>query len=77
MNVGKVLQSSRFSTIDPAVAVALPIAVAPFGYLVGYLFVVHLVASEAEAVWLTTVVATTLAFLGYSLAFDTDSGPDR
>ncbi|KAB1196652.1 MULTISPECIES: hypothetical protein [Haloferax] len=57
----------RLSSIDPADAVSIPIVVAPFGYLIGSLFVTHLVGSESAAVWMTTVALTSLAFLVVSM----------
>jgi hypothetical protein len=55
-------------TIDPAVAVSLPIAVAPFGYLFGSLFVTHLFSSETRAVWMATVALTSLTLLVYAVS---------
>ncbi len=52
--------------IRPAAAAAIPIAVAPFGYLLGALFVVHLGPSETRAVWLTTVLLTSITLAGYA-----------
>ncbi|WP_411968302.1 hypothetical protein [Haloferax sp. YSSS75] len=50
----------KLSSIDPVVAVSLPITIAPFGYLLGWSFGVHLFRSEAEAVLVTTVLLTSL-----------------
>ncbi|WP_313694864.1 hypothetical protein [Halorarum halobium] len=55
------------SEVDPVVAVCLPIVVAPFGSLLGGLFVSHLLRSEIDAVWVTTAVLTSLSFLVVSL----------
>ncbi|WP_255152882.1 hypothetical protein [Halorarius halobius] len=63
MSVFKGRLTSRLSDIDPVVAMCLPIVVAPFGYLLGGLFITHLVRSEIEAVWLTTVALTVLSFV--------------
>jgi hypothetical protein len=53
---------ARLSPLDPIVAVSVVVAVAPVGYLLGWLFVVHLVP-PATAVWLSTVVVTVAALL--------------
>jgi hypothetical protein len=53
---------SRFAPLDPVVAASVVVAAAPVGYLVGWLFVVHLVP-RPTAVWLSTVVASVLALL--------------
>ena len=53
------LDRPRLSPLDPVAAVAVVVAVAPVGYLLGWLFVVHLVPL-ARAVWLSTVVVTLL-----------------
>jgi hypothetical protein len=53
---------SRLSPLDPVAAVSVVVAVAPVGYLLGWLFVVHLVPL-ATAVWLSTVVVTIAALL--------------
>ncbi|WP_254838797.1 hypothetical protein [Natronomonas marina] len=65
--------SPRSGGGSPVATAAIPIAVAPFGYLLGALFVVHLGLSEARAVWLTTVLLTSLALAGY--AWRSDDGP--
>jgi len=67
MRVGKALHPRSSASIDSVSAAAIPIAVAPFGYLLGNLFVVHLVPSVVQAVWLSTVVLTVIALLGYGL----------
>lgn len=61
--------NGRLSAIDPVVAVCLPIAVAPFSYLIGSLFISHLIRSEIEAVWLTTVALIVLSFFAFSWRF--------
>ena len=66
MSAGTGRLDGTLSDIDPVVAVCLPVAVAPFGYLIGSLFVSHLVRSEIEAVWLTTVALTALSLLVFS-----------
>jgi hypothetical protein len=53
---------ARLSPLDPVAAVSVVVAVAPVGYLLGWLFVVHLVPL-ATAVWLSTVVVTAVALL--------------
>ncbi|WP_254532768.1 hypothetical protein [Natrinema gelatinilyticum] len=62
MSVSKGRLDGRLSDIDPVVAMSIPIVVAPFGFLIGSLFFTHLVRSEIEAVWLTTVALTVLSF---------------
>ena len=51
------------STVPALGAAAVPIATAPFGYLGGGLFTVHLVGDETTAVWLTTVGLSSIALL--------------
>lgn len=58
---------TRMSTIPLRYAVSIVVATAPFGYLLGSLFTVHLVAPEPVAVWLTTVVVAVLGLLLWSL----------
>lgn len=58
------------SDVPPVAAACLPVVVAPFGYLLGWLFVVHLVPSETTAVWLTTTALTSLSFLAYGVSVD-------
>jgi len=48
--------------LDPLTAVSVVVAVAPVGYLLGWLFVVHLVPLPT-AVWSSTVVVTAVALL--------------
>lgn len=52
----------RLSPLDPVVAASVVVAVAPVGYLLGWLFVVHLVPLPT-AVWLSTVVVSVAALL--------------
>ncbi|MCT9095621.1 hypothetical protein [Haloarchaeobius sp. HME9146] len=59
--------TDRFSAIPPVYAVTLPIIVAPWGYLSGWLFGTHLVGSDITAVWLTTVLLTVAVLLVVSL----------
>lgn len=63
MSVSTGRLDGRLSDIDPVVAVCLPIAVAPFSYLIGSLFITHLVNSEIQAVWVTTVALIVLSFV--------------
>ena len=51
-------------------AVSIPIAVAPFGYLLGTLVTVHHVSTETRAVWLSTVALTSITFAAYALCSD-------
>ena len=53
---------SRLSALDPLTAASVVVAVAPIGYLLGWLFVVHLVPLPT-AVWLSTVLVSVLALL--------------
>jgi hypothetical protein len=53
---------ARLSPLDPLTAVSVVVAVAPVGYLLGWLVVVHLVPLPT-AVWLSTVVVTAVALL--------------
>lgn len=57
------MSNSHLSDVSAIQAAAMPIATAPFGYLLGYLFTVHLVHDETTAVWLTTVALASLAML--------------
>jgi len=52
----------RLAPLDPVTAASVVVAVAPIGYLLGWLFVVHLVPL-ATAVWLSTVLITVVALL--------------
>jgi len=52
----------RLAPLDPVTAASVVVAVAPIGYLLGWLFVVHLVP-RATAVWLSTVLITVVALL--------------
>jgi hypothetical protein len=52
----------RLSPLDPVVAASVVVAVAPVGYLLGWLFVVHLVPLPT-AVWLSTVVVSVATLL--------------
>jgi len=52
----------RLAPLDPVTAASVVVAVAPVGYLLGWLFVVHLVPL-ATAVWLSTVLITVVALL--------------
>jgi len=54
---------SRLAPLDPVTAVSIAVAVAPVGYLLGWLFVVHLVPL-ATAVWLSTVLVIVVSLLG-------------
>jgi hypothetical protein len=56
------LDRSRLSPLDPVAAVSVVVAVAPVGYLLGWLAVAHLVP-PATAVWLSTVVVAVVALL--------------
>ncbi|WP_324666241.1 hypothetical protein [Haloarcula sediminis] len=60
---------SRYD-INLLAAVSIPIAVAPFSYLFGILFIVHFVSSEARAVWMSTVILTSLTITAYWLFLD-------
>jgi len=62
----------RLSPLDPVVAASVVVAVAPVGYLLGWLFVVHLVPLPT-AVWLSTVVVSVAALLVTSLRSTTAS----
>jgi hypothetical protein len=53
---------ARLSSLDPATAASVVVAVAPIGYLLGWLLVVHLVPLPT-AVWLSTVLVSVLALL--------------
>lgn len=53
---------THLSSLDPVTAVSVVVAVAPVGYLLGWLFVVHVVPL-ATAVWLSTVVVSVVALL--------------
>jgi hypothetical protein len=53
---------ARLAPLDPVTAVSVVVAVAPVGYLLGRLIVVH-VLPLATAVWLSTVVVTAVALL--------------
>lgn len=48
-------------------AVSVVIATAPIGYLMGFLFTVHLAPSETMAVWLTTIVLSVLGLVLWSV----------
>ncbi|AXG09723.1 hypothetical protein [Haloplanus rubicundus] len=63
---------SRLSPLDPIAAVSVVVAVAPVGYLLGWLFVVHLLPLPT-AVWLSTVVVSAVALLVASLQSTTVS----
>jgi len=52
----------RLTPIDPVTAASVVVAVAPIGYLLGWLVVVHLVPLPT-AVWLSTVVVSVVALL--------------
>lgn len=53
---------ARLSPLDPVTAASVVVAVAPVGYLLGWLVVVHLLPLPT-AVWLSTVAVTVLALL--------------
>ena len=56
----------RLAPLDPVTAASVVVAVAPIGYLLGWLFVVHLVPL-ATAVWLSTVLITVVALLATAM----------
>mgnify|MGYP000336124921 FL=1 len=56
---------SRLDPLDPVTAVTIVVAVAPFGYLLGWLFVGHLVPLPT-AVWTSTVAVAALALLAWA-----------
>jgi len=53
---------ARLSPLDPITAVSVVVAVAPVGYLLGWLVVVHLVPLPT-AMWLSTVFVIVVALL--------------
>jgi hypothetical protein len=53
---------ARLSPLDPVTAASVVVALAPVGYLLGWLLVVHLV-SLPTAVWLSTVLVSVLGLL--------------
>jgi hypothetical protein len=57
---------ARLSSLDPVTAASVVVAVAPVGYLLGRLLVVHLV-SLPTAVWLSTVLVSVLALLAVAV----------
>lgn len=67
MSTGRSLPTADLSHIAPLEAATVVVATAPFGYLLGYLFTVHLVGSEPVAVWLTTVALAAVALLAVGL----------
>jgi hypothetical protein len=52
----------RLAPLDPVTAVSVVVAVAPLGYLLGWLLVSHVVP-VATAVWLSTVVVSVVALV--------------
>jgi len=67
MSVSNGLLPAVRSDVSVVDAVSIVVATAPFGYLFGSLFTVHVVPSETMAVWLTTVVLSALSLLLWSV----------
>ncbi|RCU46456.1 hypothetical protein DU504_03515 [Haloplanus salinus] len=53
---------TSLAPLDPVTAASVVVAVAPFGYLLGWLALSH-VAPVATAVWLSTVLVSVVALL--------------
>lgn len=53
---------ARLTPLDPVTAASVVVAVAPVGYLLGWLVVSHVVP-QATAVWLSTVLVAVVALL--------------
>ena len=67
MTVSETLSAVGNSEVSLLNAVSIIIATAPFGYLFGFLFTVHIVSSETFAVWLTTVTFAVLGLIIWSV----------
>ena len=63
MSTRRSLPTPVSPSLAPLEAAAVVVASAPVGYLLGYFLTSHLVASEALAVWLTTVAVAAAALL--------------
>ena len=67
MSVSETLSAVGTLEVSLLNAVSIIIATAPFGYLFGFLFTVHIVSSETIAVWLTTVAFAVLGLIVWSV----------
>lgn len=67
MNVGNSLFERLDAEITVSDAVSILVVTAAFGYLVGYLFTVHLVSTETMAVWITTLLFSVIGVLSWGV----------
>lgn len=68
MSVGETLIAVGRSEVSLLNAVS--IVTAPFGHLFGFLFTVHIVSAETEAVWLATILFAVLGLIIWSVWFE-------
>lgn len=69
MSVSETVFTVGNSEVSLVNVVSIIIATAPFGYLFGFLFTVHIIPSETFAVWLTTVALAVLGLIVWSVLY--------